>query len=403
MRFYFYKITNLINNKFYYGSGQFNNYKGSGSALKNARKKYGDENFKFEILRRFESREEAYTFESRFLKLFKISSLKQSYNQKDAGLGGDTLSNHPDREHIIKKLSDLGKNREFSEDHRKNLSESAKSRKGNKPSTFKGQKYEDYMTEEKAKEVKEKLSAATKGKTFEEIHGEEKAKELKDQMSNRLKGRSIGPFSEEHKENLKIAFKYRDKKRKFIRINMLISELESVNLEDLPDFKYLRKILSKLIKSDVDCSNFIHIEEYIKKCSSKLRSEANRGRKHSEETKRKLSKFRLDHPINEETRQKISEANRGRKHSEETKRKIAEASRNKKHTEETCQKISESNKGKIISQDAKEKISKTLGTKIEIDGNLYYGYLAAQKVLLIDRHTIKKRCLSEKWPNYKKL
>lgn len=47
-----YKITNLINNKIYVGQDKNNNsfYLGSGTAIKNAIKKYGKENFKKDIL-----------------------------------------------------------------------------------------------------------------------------------------------------------------------------------------------------------------------------------------------------------------------------------------------------------------------------------------------------------------
>ena len=64
---YFYKITNLINNHFYYGIHSTDNlddgYMGSGTRLKRAYKKYGIENFQKEIIKFFKSREELAEYE----------------------------------------------------------------------------------------------------------------------------------------------------------------------------------------------------------------------------------------------------------------------------------------------------------------------------------------------------
>lgn len=65
---YFYKITNNINNRFYYGIHSTNNlddgYMGSGLRLNYAFKKYGMENFTKEILKFFDTREECAKYEA---------------------------------------------------------------------------------------------------------------------------------------------------------------------------------------------------------------------------------------------------------------------------------------------------------------------------------------------------
>ena len=64
---YFYKITNTINNKYYYGVHSTDNlndgYMGSGTAIRMAEKKYGIEFFEKEILKYFDTAEEAYDYE----------------------------------------------------------------------------------------------------------------------------------------------------------------------------------------------------------------------------------------------------------------------------------------------------------------------------------------------------
>ena len=67
MYHYFYKITNLINNHFYYGVHNTEDlddgYMGSGKRLHIAYKKYGIENFSKEIIKFFDSTEDAYNYE----------------------------------------------------------------------------------------------------------------------------------------------------------------------------------------------------------------------------------------------------------------------------------------------------------------------------------------------------
>jgi len=92
------------------------------------------------------------------------------------------------------------------------------------------------------------------------------------------------------------------------------------------------------------------------------------GKHLSNETKKKLSiankgkhlslktEFKKGMKLSEETKKKISKANKGNKHSEETKRKIGIANSGKSHSEETKRKLSELNKGKKLSDETKKKI-----------------------------------------------
>lgn len=67
----FYKITNLINGKYYYGVHRTKNlndsYLGSGKLIRQAVKKYGKENFVKEVLCLFNTYEESLKFESEFI------------------------------------------------------------------------------------------------------------------------------------------------------------------------------------------------------------------------------------------------------------------------------------------------------------------------------------------------
>lgn len=103
--------------------------------------------------------------------------------------------------------------------------------------------------------------------------------------------------------------------------------------------------------------------EYAKKRIS----ETHKGRHLSEETKKKISDYFKGKPRSEETIKKMSESLKGRttwnkgKHlSEEQKRKLSEAHKGKKlgpRSEETKRKISEANKGKKRTEEQKRRMS----------------------------------------------
>ena len=90
--YYLYKITNLLNGKFYYGVHSTTNlgdgYKGSGRAIINAYKKYGKSNFIREILEFFPNDTEMY---KRELEIVTESLIKnpKCYNMVIGGTGGN--------------------------------------------------------------------------------------------------------------------------------------------------------------------------------------------------------------------------------------------------------------------------------------------------------------------------
>lgn len=71
MYHYFYKITNKLNGKYYYGVHNTDNlddgYFGSGKILKKAYQKYGVENFEKEIIEFFDTEEEAFAHEKKIV------------------------------------------------------------------------------------------------------------------------------------------------------------------------------------------------------------------------------------------------------------------------------------------------------------------------------------------------
>ena len=92
--FYFYKITNNINSKFYYGVHSTNNlndgYMGSGIALHKAINKYGVENFTKEIIQFFDDEVSMYEYEKDFVNEQLVKNTK-CYNLTTGGGGGGKL------------------------------------------------------------------------------------------------------------------------------------------------------------------------------------------------------------------------------------------------------------------------------------------------------------------------
>ena len=93
---YFYRITNLINGKYYYGVHSTNNlndnYMGSGVRLKMAYKKYGIENFEKKIIKYFNTRQECLNYEASVVNEYLVSD-EDCYNIALGGCGSITPPN----------------------------------------------------------------------------------------------------------------------------------------------------------------------------------------------------------------------------------------------------------------------------------------------------------------------
>jgi group I intron endonuclease len=182
-----YKTTNLVNGKFYIGKKEYDSptYLGSGYILKRAIKKHGKENFKKEILEVCSSTEELEEREKYWIRVLNATDPDIGYNIAEGGTGGNTYLGKTEEEmtEIKAKISKAGKGRVFSEEHKKRLAESARKRKGNKPSKFKGMKYEDYMSPTDAEEAKRKIKEARTNQAITE--------EAKEKIGNYNRGKKL--------------------------------------------------------------------------------------------------------------------------------------------------------------------------------------------------------------------
>ena len=156
-------------------------------------------------------------------------------------------------------------------------------------------------------------------------------------------------------------------------------------LDDMEKY-YIRKYQTNNIKYGYNMTEGGDgVSGFIPNIESRQKmSKAQKGRKHSEETKRKISEGNKGKFVSKESRQKMSkshkgktlspehkqkiaEGNKGRIVSKETRKKLSEGNKGKpgswtgrKHSDETKKKMSEWQIGKVVSKETREKISKTL-------------------------------------------
>ena len=127
MYYYFYKITNLINSKYYYGVHQTNNlndgYMGSGVNINRAYKKYGVENFRKDILKFFDNKEDMFEYERQTV-TEEVCSDPMCYNICVGGYGGKLAGfTEQDHEEWRQKICNAMRRPEVREKHLKCFSD----------------------------------------------------------------------------------------------------------------------------------------------------------------------------------------------------------------------------------------------------------------------------------------
>ena len=198
---------------------------------------------------------------------------------------------------------------------------------------------------------------------------------------------------------------------KYGKENFIRETLKEFN-NHIDAYNYEKSIVDLKIVNNFNCYNIMeggrnpptiygkkHTDE-----SKKKMSKAQKGKKHTEETKKKISdnhaKAWLGRKHTKETKKKISEGNKNKKISDETKKRISKAQKGKKHTEETKKKMSKSRKGKKASNETKKIMSKSQQQFIYyIEGNIYTTSFQAAKELNVSYGTIQYWCKNKNKSN----
>jgi len=208
-----YKITNLINGKYYIGKDKNdrNSYFGSGTIIKQAINKYGKSNFKKTILEKCNSNEELSSKEIFWIKKLNSTS-PNGYNITTGGEGGDTTSNHPNKKNIIKKRNLSNKNKKRSEEFCKKLSKQLKQYYKNiDKETLKNRSLKSVKNRQKRINeqgyTKRELSAQKQNAEF--LIKLNQSKEGRERVSKQWKGKTKKPFTKEHRLNIGKASKGR--------------------------------------------------------------------------------------------------------------------------------------------------------------------------------------------------
>ena len=188
---FIYKTICLVNNKIYIGRHEGNEndgYMGSGILFKKAFKKYGKENFKREILRRCKTLHELEIWEHVYIKKYHSQDKNIGYNIADGDV--NTSEYNPAKRPEIREKISKGQ-KEYWAKHPENKEKLSKRRKGNKSSEETRKKLSDsHKGIVRTKEWREKISIANSGekhwaygKDFSDEHRKHLSESIRGKMS----------------------------------------------------------------------------------------------------------------------------------------------------------------------------------------------------------------------------
>ena len=288
-----YKTTNLVNGKIYIGQDKNNNpaYLGSGKILHLAFQKHGVENFNKEILEECESVQELNEREKHWISFYNSTDRKIGYNIALGGNGGDTISNHPNKDEIRRKHSkwmienNPTRGKKKTEEHIERWKESyvGKYRGENNPNfgSKRSESSKDKMSKARKKwwnnlsdgereDISKKISEANKGKEGywkgknNHVHSEwmkqnnpMKGKTHTDEVKQRISDANKKPKSEETKRKLSEANKGKKPG------NMVKVEIEGIVYESLTDASIKTGINMSTLRNRIKSKNTKYVNYKI--------------------------------------------------------------------------------------------------------------------------------------------
>jgi len=288
-----YKITNQVNSKIYIGQDKHNNpnYLGSGKILHLAFKKYGTENFIKEIIEECESKEQLDERERYWINFYVSTDRNIGYNIALGGDGGDTISNHPDKDLIKQKHSEWmqennpARGRKKSEDEIERWKDSFVGKyKGENSPNFRKKhnddskikmsearkKWHENLTEEERNNISDKISKSNKGKEgywkgkdntnhsdWMKQNNPMKGKTHTDEIKQRISDANKKPKSDETKRKLSEANKGKKPG------NIVKVEIEGIVYESLTEASIKTGINLSTLRNRIKSKNFKYLNYKI--------------------------------------------------------------------------------------------------------------------------------------------